>query len=409
MSTFSVERRDRAWLTASAAFLIGPMSVPSADSLRDAVERLIQRYPHSRLNWRLDDSGQRWITDRSPESVVEEGVWDAGMDHGAVLEALRTRRPKGTPYTFIRYPNHLGLSICHGIGDGGSMTAILGGIPLMAMGGEIPDWPSPPRTRYPLLTAGLRTFGRHPVMIAQALQDKRSGSQLPTSEETSPWEPSPCSVVASMPRAAEDEMVAWAQRFSPRPSRFALMTCAVLGALDRVGLPVAPDIHVLMDLRKYLGQGWIDGNFVANVPIPATAQTAPGQLSAAIKNTLRSGRPLANQMLASWHVGGRRGNSADPASRVDPRTPAILTLSDLGQPDYLGQLPFSCGESAVVGASGPPDGPTGVTVATVRTPRTTTVTASFHDNGVDARKVRAALGLLAESPLSLLSSWSAVP
>ena len=78
----AVERRDRPWLDAYATVVCGPMSMPSTGELRQALTALAERYPESRLTWRLDPTKRYWRNDRTAESIVTDGVWDDSLEVG---------------------------------------------------------------------------------------------------------------------------------------------------------------------------------------------------------------------------------------------------------------------------------------------------------------------------------------
>lgn len=409
-SSHPVERRDRAWLNGRSVFLLGPIPLPPLDQIRDVVAGLIRQYPDSRLNWRLNQDRTRWIADRSPESIVSEAVWDGDFDYGRVLEDLKHGRLAEEPVSFVRYPDHLGMAVSHGCGDGRHMSAALGSILCATMGGELKEWASGTTTRFPLLSAAARTFGPHPAAVVQAIRDRPSLEPRAVVEAMSPWVPASRTEVVWFSKSLTDELAAWGRGRSPRASRFALMTCALLRALAAAGLPVEPRVNVLVDLRRYLGQGWIDGNFIANVPMRIDTATTPEQLSAMMKHTILSGRPVANQMVTSWRTGGRRRQRNQQASSANLLAPVQVTVTDLGDMPYFGDNPVLAElESCVSGASGVPGSPNGITAAVVHTPQTTTVSLAFHENVVDPHMVRRALALLATSPLALLTDRSLVP
>src|SRR5918998_1048966 len=95
-----VQRRDRPWLDAYVGALIGPFAMPSTEHIRDAVTALVERYPDSRLNWRLDDTGRRWQPTRTAESIVTEAGWCDGRS--AAVPPLSGRR---WPTAFRRSPS----------------------------------------------------------------------------------------------------------------------------------------------------------------------------------------------------------------------------------------------------------------------------------------------------------------
>lgn len=399
--TYRVQRRDRPWRDTNPALLIGPFETPTADELREAIAKLVHAYPNGRLNWRLDESGRRWVADRRPEDMVVEGTVDPAASTAEMLDATWSQYGDRGPLTFVRYPNHLGLALSHAIGDGRSFLEFLGGVAGTAFTGEIPQWQSHPAGRSPLLTAAMRTFGRHPSMVKAAIGDKIEITAPAPSGTLLPWQPSRRTALVTFPRALGDEMVQWGKGFTPAPSRFALLTCAVVRAVRAAGFDITPTMPILVDLRKYLGEGWIDGNFVAGVPMNIGPDVTPQQLSASIKATLRSGRPLANQVLSSMRAGGWN-HTGGQADSYDPERPLTLTISDLGDSPYIDPVRFSPSEPSFFAASGKPDGPHGVTIGITHTPDTTTVSANFHDNVADAGRMQHALNVLAADPLSLL-------
>ncbi|WP_422745652.1 hypothetical protein ACN27E_25050 [Mycobacterium sp. WMMD1722] len=399
--THTVERRDRPWRSSRPALIIGPFDTPAVAEIEQAIGALTEAYPHSRLDWRFDASQRRWIGDRRPEQMVVEETGVPGQPVGDMLDDMWTRHSDGGPLTFIRYPHHLGLVMAHAVGDGRSFLEYLGGVAETAFTGQVAPWSSHTTGRFPLLTAGLRTFGRHPSLIRTALADKFEPEYPQASGTMLAWEPSRRTAVVAFPRSRTDEMVDWGRRFTPTPSRFVLLTCAVLSAMRAAGLAVSRDIHVLMDLRKYLGAGPINGNFVAGVPMRFEPDMTPQEFAASVKTTLRSGRPLANQILTSIRAGGFGYRTAQPDS-YDPHAPLVVTVTDLGDSPYLEHIPFFLGEPSIYAAGGNPDGPLGVTIALTHTRDSTIATASFHDNAVDAAQMRQALDVLAAGPARLV-------
>ncbi len=264
--SYLVERRDRPWLDSRVAYLIGPLDVPPVDRLREAVRRLCEAYPAGRLNWRLDESRRRWWADRSPEAIVTEGIWRSGLVGGRQRRGDPLDPTVPGPLALVRCENHLCLVLSHAIGDGAYATAVMPAVLHGAISGELAEWPHR-SGRFPLLTAGMRTFGRHPSMIRTAVDDRHPLAETAGSGSLQPWAPSRRAMAASFPRALRDEMISTVAGSKPKVSPFALLTCAMLRALDEAGIAVSPDVNMMVDLRRYLGAGWIDGNLVAAVPM----------------------------------------------------------------------------------------------------------------------------------------------
>jgi hypothetical protein len=285
--------------------------------------------------------------------------------------------------------------------------AMLSSLAYASIGGEIAEWASRPGRRSPLLTAGVKTFGAHPAKIRECLQDRHPHSSDAVAGTVMPWQPSPRVIAATFDKSAADPMLAWAREQEPRPSYFALMTCALLRAFRVAGLAVAKDVSVMVDIRRYLGQDWIDGNFIANVPMPVDADTAPQHFSTMVRTTMRSGRPVASQMLSSWRLGRPGRPMPAPATAVDMGLPARITLTDIGTPPHGDRLPIVGGRLPEVYGAGVGDGPHGMTVCLGHSATSTTITVSFNDNVIDAHRVRRALGVLSADPSALVCSGSA--
>jgi hypothetical protein len=85
------------------------------------------------------------------------------------------------------------------------------------------------------------------------------------------------------------------------------------------------------------------------------SEMGPEQISAKIKETNRSGRPLAGQMLASLI-----GFTATPESTsVDPNGLPRVTFSSLGRSPEIDCLPLLPDRPVVYAGSVPPEGPLG--------------------------------------------------
>jgi hypothetical protein len=196
----------------------------------------------------------------------------------------------------------------------------------------------------------------------------------------------------------------WGAQFAPKASRFALLISLILRAMRRVGLETSDDRRVLVDLRRYLGWRYIDGNFVAGVPMRIDAEMAPEELSASMRTTMSSARPLANQLLTSARS---RFATPIPVTSFDPNGLARVTFTNMGRTPEIDGLPFLTDLPPVYGGSVPPDGPFGLTVLFGDNRQMISINVAFNDNVIDADLVQRAvdaaiadpIGLVSESPL----------
>lgn len=396
-STTVVQRRDRPWLGAYVGALIGPFAMPSTDQVRDAVAALVDRYPHSRLNWCLDATGRRWRPTRTAESIVTEAGWCEDLSVGGVLDAIVRDGSVDPPLSLIRFPKYLGLKMSHGIGDGRIFNTVLSAVAHTAMTSEIRPWPAQPAGRSPLAAATCSTFGRHPSLIGAAVADRFPKEPVPHAAASLPWSPSRRTIAVPITHCEFDEMNSLSAS-EKGPNRYAVQIGLLLRALRAVGLKVSHEVNVVVDLRRYLGWRFIDGNFLAGVPMLLGPEMTPAQIAMTMKASVHSGRPLATQLLSSLRTGRAR---TAPVNSVDPNAPLRVTFSGLASPEYDG-LPFLPGSQMVAAGSVEPDGPGGLTFLMTQMSSVTWINASFHDNVIDAGKVERALRLVATDPVGLL-------
>jgi len=396
-----IQRRDRPWVDAYVTVLCGPFAMPSVHDLRAAVRRLASCHPQSRLTWRLDETKRHWLNDRDVESVVVERDWDDGCDGGAILDAMERDESLDPPLVLIRYPNYIGLKMMHSVGDGRMFLTVISAVLTTATTGEVAPWPAEPGGRFPLIKASANTFGRRPLQIKSAVDDR---FQLPAEEpgihqRIENWAPSRRTVHVPLLRKQADEFFSWAKEHAPRASRFALQIALILRAVDRVGIAASPDVRVIVDLRRYLGWKYIDGNFVAGVPMQIEPDMSAEVISSTMRATMASGRPLLNQILATV----RGGTATSRATSVDLGERPRLSFTNMGSSPEIDRLPFLTNLPPVYGGSVPPAGPHGLTFLFAEAPALLTLNATFHDNVVDPALVREALELAASDPIGLLS------
>lgn len=394
----AVQRRDRPWLDAYVGALIGPFAMPSLRAVREAVTALTDRYPESRLNWCLDTTRRRWQATRTAESIVTEAGWCDELSVGDTLDAIVRDNSLGPPLSLIRFPNYLGIKMSHGIGDGRIFNTILAAVAHTAMTSEIRPWPAQLAGRSPLAVATCQTFGRHPSLIRAAVADRFPKERTQHAASSRPWSPSRRTIAIPIKHSEFDAMNSISGKSEKGPNRYAVQIGLMLRALTAVGLKVSRDVNVVVDLRRYLGWRFIDGNFLAGVPMTMGPETTPEQISETMRASVHSARPLATQLLSSLRNG--RASTA-PVNSMDLNAAIRVTFSGLASPEY-DNLPFLSGSQMVVAGSVEPDGPLGLTFLMTQMSSVTWINASFHDNVIDAATVERAIRLVASDPVELL-------
>jgi hypothetical protein len=329
-----------------------------------------------------------------------ERDWDDAVEVCKRIDDLASDESLEPPLTLIRYPMHIGLKMSHGVGDGRQFLTVIAAAFHTATSGEVVRWPVEPAGPFPLATAALRTFGKQPGLVRRAVRDRPSDYGLQATPLTvRPWTPSRRSNQTMLPRDKTDEVIAWAKEFAPGATRFAIQVTLVLRALNRVGFAVSPIVGVIVDLRRYLGWRYIDGNFVAGVPMSLNWEMAAEQISSRIKATNASGRPLAGHILACV-----RGGVMMPApTSVDVDGLLRVTFTNLGRSPEIESLPFQPGAPTVYAGSVPPEGPLGITVMTGEISGLMDFGTTFHDNVVDPVLFADAMSTMVSDPIGLLS------
>ena len=401
-TSIAMQRRDRPWVDANVTVVCGPFAMPSTTSIRQAVTDIVDRYPESRLRWAFDHTRTRWIPGRSVDSVVIERDWDNAPQFGAVLDDMARGDTLQPPLTFVRYPNYFGMKMAHSLGDGPIFMAAVATVLLSAVSGQTAVWPAERAGRLPLLRAVFRTFGRNPSRLWSAVRDRPQIAQSADSAQPKllPWTPSRRTIHTIIEPALTAEIYSCAKKAEPGASRFGTLVALLLRALSRAGVPFSENVRVMMDLRGYLGERLIDGNFVAGVPIRIEGDMSPEQIASTVRITRNSGRPLANQVVTSIRLG-----SAPPAPTTvaDHESPQ-LTFSYLGAPPLVDCLPYLPGQSPTYAASVEPGGPNGLTFLLGHVNGGIIINAIFHDNVVDFAQVEAAVQMVRCDPIGLLSS-----
>ncbi|MGV9859028.1 hypothetical protein ACWDTD_10290 [Gordonia sp. NPDC003425] len=396
-TTVRIERRDRPWLDARTVYLLGPLPVPGIDEVRRRLHAYARLNPNSRITWALSGDRRHWLVRPSlPDDAVTQREWAPRATIEQVLDDLYQDASLPTPVSVVCYPEHIALVSTHGLWDGRNNTAMAEAVAGAAVSADYPLWQAQPGGSAPLLHAAARTFVRHPDRLLAAIRDRPKGTAPTGDPVRMPWAPAVGSAFATVPNGPLDAAVAAAAERGERISRFALLSAMLLDRCTRFGLQIEPTVNIMVDLRKYLGDQWIDGNFVATVPISVDSGVTASEVAATIRSTLKSGRPVAAQVLTSLRVGGRRAPQRPPTSVVRD-APAALTITQVGDVSRM-SLPFSDSGPAILAQTAAPAGPTGVTVAFNHSHEVTILSACAHRNVVDMELLNKVFAAMAEDP-----------
>ncbi|MGH8891130.1 MAG: hypothetical protein ACRDV3_15385 [Acidothermaceae bacterium] len=414
--TWRVGALDRPWTSSSTASLLGPVRLPDRATIVDAIVELACAFPHSRLGWQLDESRTSWTW--SPheihalaEHVVITTDEDPSDDYSRFLTRFGNRHDLPSPATFLLAPDHLGLSLSHGVGDGRAITQFMSGVLITAQTGELPDWPRMGGISHPYSRALRAFFGRSPRRVAAAARAVRPshswrgtrGAHGDHGERRDAprvqWTPKPVTIYRRVSREAIGRVRSWRASHAPGTSMAALELMLLLQAFRCAEVSLRDEVLTLFDVRRYVPRYQVDGNFVVGLLLPLTAANSVVEIGDAMTTAAERGRPLT---ALGFDLLTRRGPAASPATRLANALPR-LAFTHIGRPQAIERVQFRPGANPMYAASIDPADPHGITVATTQTGGSLHLSATAHADVVDPDDVERALDMIAADPVPLLS------
>lgn len=392
----------------------GPVDHGGPDAVTAALCRLGRAGPSGRIGLVADHRSTRW---RFDPSLLEQCVVDlpatADRPLTDVMTELARERPADLPIWVAISGDRVISFNDHGVGDG-RLTIDLA-VALSSPNHHVaPGHQDDARSCREFVPPSVRAL-RH-VRIRSVLTASRERARADTGaeEETDnrrPFTPSPTVCYRRGTREPMTELRSWRERFAPDATATSLMMAAKVRALREVGFDPLPTVHVLFDCRRYVPEDRRPlSNFVAGVDLAVIDPGDPVELSAAIQECARSGRPAA--VLAATvastlaHRLLRTSPAAPPQTVADSARPR-LSLSDLGSVPQLEAINWAdSGDSdqrsfvmAVDTA-----GPEALSMSSLRVAGGASDSASFHDTVFPRETVDEALRRAVEEPVRLLAS-----
>ena len=222
------------------------------------------------------------------------------------------------------------------------------------------------------------------------------------------WHPDVVVAAASAPRTAITRLRDWAQT-RREPATFSAVLSALLHrAFARTGVPLASDVAVVVNLRRYLDpeRGDVAGNFFSTLRLRVSDVGDPEQVSRVIRSAVNSTRP-ARALLAT--VIGRelfgppqrfpREISAEPRAR--------LVVNNLGDSRALDSLDWKAPpEGRLCACLIRPERAEDIVLVVLGLADALHVSASFHGTTFAQEQVQRALELALRDPLGVLDDQS---
>ncbi len=451
---------DRVWRRTHVVGVIGPIEVPSPEQMRDVLFRLAAVAPGSRLLCTLEGNRSRWRRVPGPRLAEHIGRMVrtlpgpvSGPEDASDLaeHALRTLAAD-LPLRISLGREHAMFEMSHLVGDGQQLDPIWAELLLRAADGGVPVWAGDTGPRLALPRAVAATFGREPGRLARVVRGPQRPSDAPSARiaaapvvagrrassipggaaapviDTDPTAPGEglapsgglaagggavgpfdtgladpgCVIRRSGPEVLSAVREARGHRSSGR-SVAGILFAATWSAVEKAGLPTPePGMWVLFDGRRYVPVPTrYKGNFVAGVFLEPADPGDPAVISAAMREVIDSGRPVATMAAAATKqllpAPRRRGGTA--ASAPAP----TLALNYLPRLPRISELPWrgEAGERVLGLPSTAAEGG-GITVTLAELAECLHVSVTYDAALFDREAVKMMADLLCTDPLGLL-------
>ncbi|WP_126688208.1 hypothetical protein [Nocardioides ferulae] len=394
--------RDRTWARFATVRAAGPVAPPDAETLRAQLRELARLDPGHPWLCRVDLTRGRLrpVTGSALDAFVDAVVREIDGDPGPErLAREQLAEPLGElPFRLVLGRSSVALRSAHLLGDGAVVDRWF---PALLAGGGASALRRRDTSRSPLLRAGLRRFGRHPLDAVRAVRGAFPlAPPAPPRTREVPELGVPEVVTATVPAAEVARLRAARDEGRTRASVAAQLMSRTAAALARHGV-VAEGALVMMDCRRYLGPGAaVTGNFAAGPYLDVDATNAEA-MAAALARATDDAVPLVLLAAATARTGAlglRRRLGGSPGvvspSRVGVPVQPRLTLSYQGRL-ALDDLPWLDRKAARYLQAAQPAGPEGITVAFAPTSAGTQLTATAHPDVFDPALLRAALAEVA--------------
>jgi len=448
-------RRDRLVRGQVIVGVVGPIVAPDALNLVDALRQRLGDGRDPRLGFGFAEDGKNWsINHHEPAEWCAEMVVSIPPETPEAILAIAARQiwrvDTEHPVRFVLCGDYVIQVADQALGDGVEflrrMSDVLalatGGVAATPRNGMLPNATSPVPERRPAAqrTAALRSSSlpsdaelRFPlltVLRASASTPRRGSTertQSPSSaERPSPaarstpavprpisrqkmlWHPDVVVAAASAPRTAITRLRDWA-RARREPATFSAVLSALLHrAFARTGVPLASDVAVVVNLRRYLDpeRGDVSGNFFSTLRLRISDPGDPQQVSRAIRSAVNSTRP-ARALLAT--VIGRElfGPQERFPREISAEPRARLVVNNLGDSRALDSLDWKAPpEGRLCACLIRPERAEDIVLVVLGLADALHVSASFHGTTFAQEQVQMALELALRDPLGVLDDGS---
>ncbi len=390
MSRVSVSRNDCLFAGNRGRYFVGPLeNMDDSVRLRERLTAIAAGGPSQRVGlfpdprsrrWRFDPTaGADWVT------IIEHPALDV-TDPGRALTDFVVDPDNRTPMHLYLADPWLFIDFDHGLGGGKFITELIAAITSDATAFADPQ----PLTdcRAPLLRALTHSARTQPRKLIQSV-DLNRGPNPPTC--TGPFEETTDVVFVRSEPEFLRQVRALRDRDNPGASVLAVLTSAMLHALNAVGIETDPAVGVMVDLGRYLptGTGTLS-NFVGVAPISVPPPFGARAIGDQIERYTTGYRSISRYGLATL-VGLLRPTTQTFTQHCED-TRARLVVTDHGETPAARKIRWAQPESSRVYLRHAPIGYSNqVTLATNRVGNQLHLSATFYATTFDRGSIDTAL------------------
>lgn len=390
MSRFSVSRNDCLFAGNRGRYFVGPLEeMDDAPTLRERLGRIAAGGPLNRVglfpdptsrHWRFDaKAGTDWVT------IADHPALD-GSDPGRTVTDFVVDPKSQTPMHLYLARRWLLIDFDHGLGGGKFITELIA-----AMTSDAPAFAEPqPLTdcRAPLLRALTHSARTQPRKLIQSV-DLDRGPNPPSC--SGPFEETTDVVFVRSDPEFLRQVRALRDRDNPGASVLAMLTSAMLRALNAVGIETDPAVGVMVDLGRFLpkGTGTLS-NFVGVAPISVSPPFGARVIGDQIERYTTGYRSLSRYSLAT--LAGMVRPTAQAVTQHCKDHRARLVVTDHGETPAARKIRWAQPETERVYLRHAPIGYSNqVTLATNRVGNQLHLSATFYATTFSRASIDAAL------------------
>jgi hypothetical protein len=401
--------------------IAGPINAGEPAAIAASLNRLSAGDPRRRVgliptrhsrSWAFDPGSLESASLQAPESMTP-AVASAEAMTAALNSILVSSLDIRVPVAVI--PDDFAVfRFDHGLGDAHILMKMVAAVSCSGAGSDmVPTGTDIPNVRYPaiwsVLNAARTTPGTFVGAIWAVFQDKvgrlrsrlskrsRRRDEDPDHVQSTPDPYSAVYVKSSSDYAARMRRYRAAHQVDMSVS--ALTMYFICRSMCAAGIPIAPEVEVLVDLRRYLPEGLFTwANFTAVSRIEFRSDTPPQEFGEKLATNLASGRPLIEMVggiaklrvlsLAmprhrhgDWVVGERSATGA-----------ATVTMSDITRLPAVADVRWRQDARPNLAVALPPASRSHISILICApSPGEFQLTASFFPAEFDADKIRNAL------------------